>query len=255
MSFDKHCRDGVLPWLRSAFYYLFMVPSLIALFFAIIILAPFQYKYRAALIRHWALLQMWLLKVCCGLTYEVQGAENLPAGPYIALPKHQSAWETIASNFLFKCPAWVFNRKLFKVPFFGWGLYLTHPVGIDRGSPRAALNQLIEQGGALLKKGRTMVIFPEGTRVPPGEKKKFEPGGSLLAVKTGTPVIPVALNAGEFWPRNSFRKFPGHIKVIIGPLIESQGLKARELNDRVEDWINDTMDSHFNDRKVSSQDA
>lgn len=245
-------RGGLLPWIRSAIYYLLMVPSLIVLFILIVIVSPLQYRYRALLIRYWALLQMWLLKVCCGLSYEVQGAENLPDSPYIALPKHQSAWETIASNFLFRQPAWVFNRRLFKIPFFGWGLYLTHPVGIDRGSPRAALNQLIEQGDRLLKNGRTMVIFPEGTRVPPGETVKFEPGGSLLAVKTGTPVVPVALNAGEFWPRNSFRKYPGHIKVIIGPLIESEGIKARELNDRVEAWINDTMDEHFDNRTVSS---
>ena len=177
--------------------------------------------------------------------YEVKGAENLPTTPYIALPKHQSTWETIASNFLFKQPAWVFNRDLFRIPFFGWGLYFTHPVGIDRGTPRAALNQLVEQGGALLKNGRTMVIFPEGTRVTPGERVKFEPGGSLLAVRTETPVVPVALNAGEFWPKHSFRKYPGHIKVIIGPVIESKGLKARELNAKVESWIHQTMDENF----------
>jgi 1-acyl-sn-glycerol-3-phosphate acyltransferase len=90
-----------------------------------------------------------------------------------------------------------------------------------------------------------MVIFPEGTRVPPGETKKFEPGGSLLAVKTGAPVVPVALNPGSFWPRHSFRKYPGHIRVIIGPVIESRGLKARELNEKVETWINTTMRENF----------
>ncbi len=238
-------QSGLLPWLRSIIYYLFMVPSLITLFFALILLLPFDYKYRALVIRWWALLQMWLLKVFCGLSYEVKGAENLPTTPYIALPKHQSAWETIASNFLFKQPAWVFNRDLFRIPFFGWGLFFTHPVGIDRGTPRAALNQLVDQGGALLRNGRTMVIFPEGTRVAPGERIKFEPGGSLLAVRTETPVVPVALNAGEFWPRHSFRKYPGHIKVIIGPAIESKGLKARELNAKVESWIHQTMDKNF----------
>ncbi len=238
-------RDGLLPWIRSSLYYLFMVPSLIIMFLILVLISPFDYKYRSALIRNWALFQMWLLKVCCGLTYEVQGKENLPAEPYIALPKHQSTWETIATNFLFKQPAWVFNKDLFVIPVFGWGLYLTRPVGIDRGTPRAALNQLVEKGGALLKQGRTMVIFPEGTRVPPGEQATFEPGGALLAVKTGTPVVPVALNAGEFWPKESFRKYPGRIKVIIGPLIESKGLKARELNEKVESWIKKTMKENF----------
>ena len=245
MSKENNGRDGLLPWIRSSIYYLFMSASLIIMFLCLVIIYPFDYKYRAGLIRYWALLQMWLLKVFCGLSYEVEGAENLPSVPYIALPKHQSTWETIASNFLFTRPAWVFNSDLFKIPVFGWGLYLTNPVGIDRGTPRAALNQLVAKGGALLKQGRTMVIFPEGTRVPPGERAKFEPGGSLLAVKTETPVVPVAHNAGEFWPKESFRKYPGHIKVIIGPVIESKGLKARELNEMVETWINTTMDENF----------
>lgn len=245
MSNKNNKRDGLLPWIRSSIYYLFMSVSLIVLFLCLIVTFPFDYKYRAGLIRYWAKLQMRLLNVICGLSYEVQGAENLPSVSYIALPKHQSTWETIASNFLFTRPAWVFNSDLFKIPVFGWGLYLTNPVGIDRGTPRAALNQLVAKGGELLNQGRTMVIFPEGTRVPPGKKVKFEPGGSLLAIKTGTPVVPVAHNAGEFWPKESFRKYPGRIKVIIGPLIESKGLKARELNEKVEHWINTTMDENF----------
>jgi len=245
MSDDKSNRDGLLPWIRSSIYYLFMIPSLIFLFIILVLLSPFAYKYRAGLAQSWALLQMWLLKVCCGLTYEIQGEENLPSDPYIALPKHQSTWETIASNFLFRQPAWIFNKELFMIPFFGWGLYLTKSVGINRGTPRAALNQLVAKGGALLKQGRTMVIFPEGTRVLPGDQAKFEPGGSLLAVKTGVQVVPVALNAGEFWPKESFRKYPGHIKVIIGPVIEAKGLKARELNDKVESWMKKTMKENF----------
>ena len=242
----KHVnQNGIFPWIRSLLYYLFMAPSLIILFFGLLFTYPFDYKYRASLTRSWALFQMWLLKVFCGITYEVEGMENLPSTAYIALPKHQSTWETIASNFLFRRPAWVFNHELFKIPFFGWGLYLIEPVGIDRGTPRAALHQLVTMGDKLLKNGRTMVIFPEGTRVPPGEKVKFEPGGSLLAVRTETPVIPVALNAGECWPKESFRKYPGHIKVIIGPLIQSKGLKARELNEKVEAWIDKTMAENF----------
>ena len=134
-------QSGLLPWLRSILYYLFMVPSLIILFFALILLLPFDYKYRALVIRWWALFQMWLLRVFCGLSYEVQGAENLPTTPYIALPKHQSAWETIASNFLFKQPAWVFNRDLFRIPFFGWGLKVLDPIAIDRNNPIKAFKQ------------------------------------------------------------------------------------------------------------------
>jgi 1-acyl-sn-glycerol-3-phosphate acyltransferase len=199
------------------------------------------------MIRQWTLLLMWLLKVFCGLSYQVEGWENLPERPYVALVKHQSAWETIASNFLFRQPAWVFKRELLWLPVFGWGLALTNPIAIDRGSPRKALAQLIEQGEKLLARGRTVVIFPEGTRVAPGQHKKYEPGGSMLAVKTATPVIPVAHDAGRYWPKNSYLKYPGTIRVKIGPLVETSEMTVRELNQQVEDWIEGILANDFAD--------
>ena len=235
-------KAGPLLYLRSAIYYLLMVLSLMVLFIAMIIASPFDYRWRAALGRVWARFQMWCLKVICGLRYRVRGAEHTPDRPYVAMVKHQSAWETLVSHLLFRNAAWVFKRQLLWLPLLGWGLALTRPIAVDRSSPKQALDQVIRQGKDLLADGRTIVIYPEGTRVAPGKRGKYMPGGSLLAVKASVPVLPVAHNAGLFWPRSSFVKFPGQIEVVIGPVIESEGKTARELTRAVEDWIESTMD-------------
>jgi len=237
---DVH-RPSPLLYLRSALYYLVMATSLVVLFLLMLLAWPFDYRWRAKLGRGWARLMMWSLKVFCGLRYQVRGAENVPDRPCVAMVKHQSAWETIASHLLFPDAAWVFKRELLWIPIFGWGLALTRPIAVDRGSPRQALDKVIRKGKALLAEGRIIVIFPEGTRVPPGERGKYGPGGSLLAVKAGVPAVPVAHNAGVFWPRASFVKYPGTIQVVIGPVIESGGRSARELNNAVEEWIEETM--------------
>jgi 1-acyl-sn-glycerol-3-phosphate acyltransferase len=247
MSAHTPPRATLATWIGSTLYHLFMALSLILLFALLLLSWPLPYAWRAAMIRRWTLFLMWLLKVFCGLSYQVQGWEHLPERPYVALVKHQSAWETIASNFLFRQPAWVFKRELLWLPVFGWGLALTNPIAIDRGSPRKALAQLIEQGEKLLARGRTVVIFPEGTRVAPGQRKKYEPGGSMLAVKTATPVIPVAHDAGRYWPKNSYLKYPGTIRVKIGPLIETSEMSVRELNQQVEGWIEGVLADDFAD--------
>lgn len=234
-------KAGPLLYLRSALYYLVMVVSLLVLFIAMVVAAPFDYRWRAALGRLWAGFQMWALKIICGLNYRIRGSENTPDRPYVAMVKHQSAWETLVSHLLFRDAAWVFKRQLLWLPLLGWGLALTKPIAVDRTSPKQALDQVIRQGTELLSDGRTIVIYPEGTRVAPGKRGKYMPGGSLLAVKAGVPVLPVAHNAGVFWPRSSFVKFPGQIEVVIGPVIESEGKTARQLTREVEDWIESTM--------------
>lgn len=241
MSGTSPDRPGLLLYLRSSLYYLVMSLSLIVLFMLMLLAWPFDYRWRARLGRGWARLQMWSLKTFCGLDYQVQGRENVPDRPYVAMVKHQSAWETIASHLLFPEAAWVFKRELLWIPVFGWGLALTRPIAVDRGSPKQALDKVIRKGRELLAEGRTIVIFPEGTRVAPGKRGKYGPGGSLLAVKAGVPALPVAHNAGVFWPRSSFVKYPGTIQVIIGPAIESKGKTARELNNTVEEWIETAM--------------
>ena len=184
---------------------------------------------------------LWLLRVICGIRMEVRGAENIPKEPCIVLCKHQSAWETFALQTVFPPQVWVLKRELLWLPFFGWGLALTSPIAIDRSKGKQAMRQLLEQGRDRLARGFCVVIFPEGTRMPYGVRGKYKIGGAMLGESTAAPVVPVAHNAGKFWGRNSFLKHPGTIVMSIGQPIAPAGLKADEINRRVEEWIENEM--------------
>ena len=157
------------------------------------------------------------------------------------MAKHQSAWETMALQKLFPPQVWVMKREIFWLPFFGWAIAAMEPIAIDRASGRKAISQIVEQGQKKLDEGRWIVIFPEGTRVPPGKKGRYGMGGAILATETGYPVMPVAHNAGEFWKRNDFIKRPGTIDVVIGKPIQTTHIEASELNQQIEDWIEGQM--------------
>ena len=198
---------------------------------------PFQPLTRYRIITTWSRIVVWLAQVICGIRYEVRGLERLPRRPSIVLGKHQSAWETLAFQVFLPPQVWVLRRSLLRVPFFGWGLAMASPIAIDRGAGMQALKQTLEQGRDRLARGFWIIIFPEGTRVPPGQRAKYQVGGAWLAAKTGAPVVPIAHNAGRLWRRNAFLKFPGIVTVSIGEPIDPAGLKPEELNRRVEDWI------------------
>jgi 1-acyl-sn-glycerol-3-phosphate acyltransferase len=198
---------------------------------------PFKPLTRYRIITTWSRIVVWLARVICGIRYEVRGLERLPRQPSIVLGKHQSAWETLAFQVFLPPQVWVLRRSLLRVPFFGWGLAMASPIAIDRSAGMQALKQTLEQGRDRLARGFWIIIFPEGTRVPPGQRVKYQVGGAWLAAKTGAPVVPIAHNAGRLWRRNAFLKFPGIITVSIGEPIDPAGLKPEELNRRVEDWI------------------
>jgi 1-acyl-sn-glycerol-3-phosphate acyltransferase len=198
---------------------------------------PFEPLTRYRIITTWSRIVVWLARVICGIRYEVRGLERLPRQPSIVLGKHQSAWETLAFQVFLPPQVWVLRRSLLRVPFFGWGLAMASPIAIDRGAGMQALKQTLEQGRDRLARGFWIIIFPEGTRVAPGQRAKYQVGGAWLAAKTGAPVVPIAHNAGRLWRRNAFLKFPGVITVSIGEPIDPAGLKPEELNRRVEDWI------------------
>lgn len=202
---------------------------------------PFKPVTRYRFISHWARIMLWWLRVTCGVRYRVIGREHIPPHASVILSKHQSAWETLAFQEIFPPQVWVLKRELLWVPFFGWGLAMTSPIAIDRSAGREALKQMVTQGRDRLQQGFWVVIFPEGTRIAPGKKGKYHIGGAWLATHTASTVVPVAHNAGEFWPKNAFIKRPGTITVSIGPPIDSSGLKADELNQRVERWIESQM--------------
>ena len=187
---------------------------------------------------------MWMARHLLGITHEVRGRENLPADAAIILAKHQSAWETVALQDLLPertYGVFVLKKELMKLPFFGWGLSALQMISIDRMAGREALNRVVEQGADRLARGFWIIIFPEGTRVAPGETRRYKQGGAYLAAHTGAKVVPVAHNAGEVWPRNAFLKRPGHVVVSIGPAIDTAGLSQDEINGRTEAWIEAEM--------------
>jgi 1-acyl-sn-glycerol-3-phosphate acyltransferase len=233
--------NSILTVLRSTLYSLLQV-IITPLYFLIILAAfPLPPIRRYRIISGWARTMLFLLRLICGIRYQIIGARHIPTAPSIILSKHQSAWETLAFQQIFPAQVWVLKKELLRVPFFGWGLALTSPIAIDRSSRKAALKQIVEQGKDRLRQGFWIVIFPEGTRIAPGKKGKYGIGGAWLATHTGAPVVPVAHNAGEFWGRNSFLKLPGTITVSIGEPIDPVGMEPGDLNSRVESWIEAEM--------------
>ena len=211
--------------------------------YAIIAIATFPLprlaRYRV--ISGWSHAMIWLAQKVLGIQYRVIGAENLPRTPAVILSKHQSAWETLAFQVIFPPQVWVLKRELLWIPFFGWGLALTSPIAIDRSSGARALRRMVELGRERLAQGFWIAIFPEGTRVQPGKKGRYHPGGAWLAVNCGAPVVPVAHNAGLLWGRGAFLKRPGTVTVEIGAVIDSSAHTPESLNAAVEDWIEERM--------------
>ena len=196
------------------------------------------YRQRYWMIIRWNVFITYAAKYVCGIHWTIKGFENLPDTPVILLSKHQSAWETIFYCWAMPRPMiFVFKKSLLLIPFFGWGLAMLEPIAIDRKAGTKALRQTYEQGSDRLSRGFWIVVFPEGTRVAPGEDRPFQSGGAWLAVKAGATVLPVAHNAGHCWPRNAWKKRPGTITVRIGEPIRPDGLTTAALNARAEQWI------------------
>jgi 1-acyl-sn-glycerol-3-phosphate acyltransferase len=232
-----------------------LIRSLIFAPLAILITAPaallvtlvFPMRARFAVIAVWHRLFMALCHMVLGLRYRVIGRENIPAKPAVILSKHQSAWETVALQEIFPPLVFVLKKSLMMIPFLGWAFIAVKMISIDRQAGKDALRQVIDQGCERLKAGYWVVIFPEGTRIAPGQTRRFKPGGAHLAVAAGALAVPVAHNAGEFWARNAFVKKPGLITVSIGPPIDPAGKSADEITTLAEQWIETEM------RRISPQ--
>ena len=234
--------NKVRLYLGSSAFFIGLILSTLFLCPLIVLAAPFSFKIRYQIANIWVNTVLIMVRVFCGLNYEVEGLENLQ-GHYaaIVLSKHQSAWETIALRQILPMHTIVLKESLLKLPFWGWAMAVLKPIAIDRSSQHAALRIILNKGAAYLQEGLWVVVFPEGTRTAPYQVKKFNAGGALLAQKSGFPVIPIAHNAGSYWPRYSFLKYPGVIKLKIGPVIETQGRKAADINAEAEAWITQAM--------------
>jgi 1-acyl-sn-glycerol-3-phosphate acyltransferase len=199
------------------------------------LLAPYRVRYYV--VTRWTFAMLRWLELTCSIHCNIIGQENIPLEPCIIASKHQSAWETLALQKLFYPQTWVLKRELLWIPFFGWGLWLLEPIAINRKAGRKALTQLVEQGRERLEAKRWVVIFPEGTRVPPGERRPYGVGAAALAKKTGFPLLPITHNAGEFWPKRGFLKYPGTITLRIGQPFTADNASVEHINQRLEAWL------------------
>ena len=223
--------------LRSALFALALV--LVTPPYAILALLsfPLPRMARYRLISAWSRLALWLAWLLCGIRWKIEGRKHLPDEPAVILSQHQSAWETLAFQEIFPPQVHVLKRELLWIPFFGWGLALMSPIAIDRARGTAALREMARQGRERLAQGFWVVVFPEGTRVPPGEQRAYHQGGAWLAVNCGVPVVPVAHNAGKLWPRNAFLKRAGTVTVRVGPPIGTRGRRPKDVIAEVKSWI------------------
>jgi len=191
----------------------------------------------------WCKLVLGWARITCGVRHEVIGKENIPQTPVVIISNHQSTWETIFLYHQFVTAVPVLKKELLDIPLWGWALRLQKPIAIDRSKPREASKSMISQGSERLKSGLSIFVFPEGTRSKPGQVGRYSRGGAQLAATTGAPVLPVLHNAGACWPAGTWRKTPGTVRLIIGPVIESEGKTSREIAAECDHWIDQQLES------------
>ena len=224
-------------FLRSALYLAILIVYTPFYWVIVMLSGPFSRHTRWKVIAAWPRLATWLAKHLLGIDYVVEGNDNIPREPCVILSKHASAWETIAFSGIFPPHVYVIKREMLWLPFLGWGLALYSPISINRSNRTEAMRRLSEQGAERFRQGFSVMIYPEGTRIPVGKRATYRLGGARLATSLSARVLPVAHNAGLYWPRNSFLKFPGCITVRIGKPIETAGRTAEDVMREVEDWI------------------
>lgn len=236
-----HATMSILQAIRIFLFYLLLGTSSLlwcSLSFFIAPFLPFHKRYRFINV-YWCRFAVLLARVILGIHYKVTGAENVPKEPCVILSNHQSTWETFFLSAYFSPLSQVLKRELLYVPFFGWAMAMLRPIAINRDNPKEALRQVASKGDELLKQKVWVLIFPEGTRVPFGTVGKFSRGGTALAVNAGLPVLPIAHNAGKYWPKSGWGKRSGTIEVVIGEPMYANGTGPRaiaELNDRAAAW-------------------
>ena len=234
-------RGPLVQLLGSLFFtgFLFVWTGVYAIAFVVMCLfVPFARRF--ALVRVYARSILWVLKWSCGLNYRIEG-EPLPQGCHVALWKHSSSWETFAMMVVFPRQVWVLKRELLWIPVVGLGLRVLHAIAIDRKAGHSAVAQVVEQGKSRLAEGDWIIIFPEGTRMPAGETRRYGVSGTLLASETGKLLVPVAHNAGYYWPRRGVLKKPGTVRVVIGTPVKTAGREVRLVNEEIQSWVEATV--------------
>ncbi|MBL4585239.1 MAG: 1-acyl-sn-glycerol-3-phosphate acyltransferase [Pseudomonadales bacterium] len=192
-------------------------------------------KLRNDYIALWCRTVLWWLKVTCGVTHTVEG--DIPKGTFVLAGNHQSPWETIYLQFFISPVSTVLKKELLKIPFFGWAMAMMNPIAINREDGRGAAKQVLKEGKEHIESGFSVLIFPEGTRQSVGKLGRFNRGAANLAVAAKAPILPFAHNAGKYWPAKALAKTPGNIRFIVGPVMHPEEMTARELNQKLELWV------------------
>ena len=238
-----HAAANVISFFRTIVFYLLLATwtilwSSLMIFF----IHPFSFEQRHRIfVKTWAIVSVNLCRLICGIKWTVKGKENIPDTPCVIVSNHQSTWETFFLQTLLTPQTQVIKQELLKIPFFGWAFMTINPIAINRKDARQALQQVRDQGKNALERGSWVLIFPEGTRRPPGQPGRFSKGAVGLAKATNRNILPIAHNAGVSWPNESWLKHPGTIQVEIGPVIETKSLTIAEANNKAKNWVAETL--------------
>jgi 1-acyl-sn-glycerol-3-phosphate acyltransferase len=223
--------------IRSVIFTVLMFLSVLPWSLVIVIGRLGGYPLSYALVMIWVRAIFWLMDKLCGLNYRVEGSENIPSRNSVVLLKHSSAYETLVQYFLFPRQCWVVKRELLWAPFLGWAVAAVRPIAINRSGGKQAVAQVLAKGKARLEEGHWVIIFPEGTRMPPGQTRRYGVSGVLLAQAAGRLLVPVAHDAGDYWPRRGWRKRPGTVTFRIGRPVDPAGRDPQQVNDEIQTWV------------------
>ncbi len=216
-------------------------------------LMPYKQRFEFIVVAWTRLIMAWL-RLTCGITIKIEGHAHIPAEPCVVLVRHESTLETLCLQSIFVPQTTVIKRELLRIPFFGWAYSLLKPIAIDRRDARGALKALVRSGQRRLNDGIWVVLFPEGTRMPPGEPGRFQRGGTALATAANVPVLVVAHDAGRYWPARTWRKAPGIVRVRISPPIETDARTTPELTQEAETWMRNAMaEQYASDVEISDR--
>ncbi len=229
--------------LRSLLFYCFYSPITIIFGTLSLLLLLLPKNFAASVIVFWNAIALFLLRWCCGVRYKVTGNTNKLSQPCVIIANHQSPWETLFLQWYFRPISAVLKKQLLYIPFFGWGLKVTQPIGIDRDNPTRALKQIKTIGLERLNAGRNILIFPEGTRMPVNELGNFMRSGADIAKQAGVPIIPIAHNAGHYWVNKKLVKQPGTIEVVVGEPINLEDKNTKAIMAEVKAWMQVQLDT------------
>lgn len=217
-----------------------------------LLLAPPIVSYHLSVI--WTKVSFFALRWICGITYELRGMENLPPDPVLVACKHQSAWDTMIFALIMRHPSFIMKQSLKRIPLFGWFLARSGMVAIDRSAGASALKSMLRDARAIAANGRSIVIFPEGTRTPPGTSQPYHPGVFALYRDLKLPTVPIALNSGLYWGRDAFMKKPGRIIFQVLPSLPA-GLPRNAFMKELESTIESHTTALIAEAKGKAQDA